>query len=57
MIGCASALKSVQPPKTYDPCPLLAEIQWEESDADAVSPTLLKSLDRIVELEEEEGCP
>ncbi len=54
-----SACVSVQrgpPPTAFDPCPLLAEIRWEERDADAVSDELAKSLDRITELEEDEGC-
>lgn len=42
--------------KAFDPCPLLAGIEWEEGDAEVASEKLLKSLDMIVELEEEKGC-
>ncbi|MGH0003184.1 hypothetical protein ACQU0X_24200 [Pseudovibrio ascidiaceicola] len=43
-------------PKAFDPCPLLAEIQWEEGDAHVVSEKLVKSMDMITQLEEDERC-
>ncbi|KZL22722.1 hypothetical protein [Pseudovibrio sp. Ad37] len=54
--GCQKGLGNGPKPKAVDLCPILNEIEWEESDADVVSEKLLTSLDMITELEEDEGC-
>ncbi|MBO6507414.1 MAG: hypothetical protein JJ979_02825 [Roseibium sp.] len=44
-------------PEVGDICAALAAIKWEAQDSDHASDTLAKSLDRVLEMEKEHGCP
>jgi hypothetical protein len=59
--GCVSVPGSVQPaPDTNeigDVCKLIAQLRWEDHDADHVSETLARSLDVVIDAEQEHDCP
>ncbi len=39
-----------------DVCTALAKVHWTDDDADHVSEVLARSLDRVLQMEEEHGC-
>ncbi len=55
--GCASGPDLGNPGgEIGDVCAALAKIQWTEDDADHVSDKLARSIDQVLQMEEEHGC-